>query len=75
MQTLSEINATQVIETQKLQSLIAESTIASSSYMASQTAKQIDKQAQQEALARSHSIEVPKIGKAKITDWSSVTPK
>lgn len=75
LQTLSEINATQVIETQKLQSLIAESTIASSSYMASQTAKQSDRQAQQESLARSHSIEVPKIGKAKIIDWSSVAPK
>ena len=31
--------------------------------------------AQQEGLAKSHVTDVPKIGKAKIIDWSSVSEK
>lgn len=72
LQSLSEINAMQVQQTQKLQDLVAAQNIAASTYMAAQTAKAAESQKAYELLSAPYAAPVPAIEKAGATKWNQI---
>lgn len=72
LQTLSQINIKQIQQTQALSDLISSQNIATSTYMATQTAKAAESQKAFELLATPYTVPVPSIEKAGATKWNQI---
>lgn len=72
LQTLSQINIRQIQQLQSLGDLMATQNIASSTYMATQTAKAAESQKAYELLATPYSKPVPPIEKAAPIKWNQI---